>query len=171
VQCLYASEKLGLSYLRLKPITIVVIIVVVGSLSLGTALGLFIKTSQDSDQVYSFSAYAIQTPTAIQCGTIPRNFTKWLVLDVIGNRTGMNFQSVTVFDTGQESSGYLPLNQTALAEYKVTNSTLETIIVPLPSYFDTGDVISATVTYSINSFTPQTQAITGIPIIQQAINC
>jgi len=155
----------------LKPITLLTLVVIVGSLSLGTALGLFIKTSQDSDQVYSFSASAIQTPGAIQCGTIPRNFTKWLEIDVIGNRTEMNFQSVTVFDTGQQSSSYLPLNQTALAEYKATNSTFETIIVPLPSFFDTGDVLSASVTYSINSFTPQTQALTGIPLVEQRINC
>jgi hypothetical protein len=155
----------------LKLFSILVIVVLVGSLGLGTALGLFIKTSQDSDQVYSFRAEAIQTPTAIQCGTIPRNFSKWLEIDVIGNRTGMAFQSVTVFDIGQQSSGYLPLNQTALAEYLSTNTTLEAIIVPLPSYFDTGDTISATVTYTINSFTPQSDSLTGIPIIDEKISC
>jgi hypothetical protein len=155
----------------LKLFSLLVIFVIVASLGLGTALGLFIKTSQDSDQVYSFRASAIQTPTAVQCGTIPRNFTKWLEVDIVGNRTGMNFQSVTVFDTGQQSSGYLPLNQTALAEYKPTNTSLEAIIVPLPSYFDTGDTISATVSYTIDSFTPQSQSLTGIPIIQQRLQC
>jgi hypothetical protein len=155
----------------LKLFSILVISVIVASLGLGTALGLFIKTSQDSDQVYSFRAEAIQTPAAIQCGTIPRNFTKWLEIDVIGNRTGMGFQSVTVFDTGQQSSGYLPLNQTALAEYKPVNTTLEAIIVPLPSYFDTGDTISATVSYTISTFAPQSMSLTGIPIIVQRINC
>ncbi len=155
----------------MKLFSILVIFVIVASVGLGTALGLFIKTGQDLDQVYSFSASAVQTPTAIQCGTIPRNFTKWLVIGVIGNRTGMDFQSVTVFDTGQQSSGYLPLNQTALAEYKVTNSTFETIIVPLPSYFDTGDTISATISYTLSSLTPQSNSMTGIPIREQKISC
>ncbi|MDA4111477.1 MAG: hypothetical protein OK439_02990 [Thaumarchaeota archaeon] len=155
----------------MKLITILVIVVIVGSLGLGTALGLFIKTAQDSDQVYTFSASAIQTPTPIQCGTIPRNFTKWFEINVIGNRTEMSFQSVTVFDTGQQSSSFLPLNQTALAEYKATNSTFESIIVPLPSFFDTGDVLSASMSYSLNSFAPETQTLTGIPIIEQQLVC
>ncbi|MDA4129412.1 MAG: hypothetical protein OK457_01455 [Thaumarchaeota archaeon] len=116
----------------MKLFSILVIIVVVASLGLGTALGLFIKTSQDSDQVYSFSASAIETPTPIQCGTIPQNFTKWLIVNKDGNRTGMGFQSVTAFDTGLQSSAYLPLNQTALAQYKVTNSAFETTTVPPP---------------------------------------
>ena len=83
----------------------------------------------------------------------------------------MSFQSVTIFDTGQESRADLPLNQTALAEYLATNSTFETIVVPLPSFFDTGDVLSASVTYSIGTFPPQQQAMTGIPIIQDALTC
>jgi hypothetical protein len=150
---------------------ILAIVVVMGSLALGTALGLLVRTSQDSDQVYSFTANAVETPKPIQCGTIPNNFSEWLEINVIGNRTAMSFQSVTIFDTGQESRADLPLNQTALAEYLATNSTVETIVVPLPSFFDTGDVLSASLTYSIGTFPPQEQALTGIPIIQDAPTC
>jgi hypothetical protein len=150
---------------------ILTIVAVMGSIALGTALGLLVRTSQDSDQIYSFTANAIETPKPVQCGTIPDNFSEWLEINVIGNRTAMSFQSVTVFDTGQESRADLPLNQTALAEYLSTNSTFETIVVPLPSFFDTGDVLSASVTYSIGAFPPQEQALTGIPIIRDDIKC
>ncbi len=150
---------------------ILAIAVVVGSLAPGTALGLLVRTSQDSDQVYSFTASAVETPKSIQCGTILNNFSEWLEINVIGDRTSMSFRSVIVFDTGQEKRADLPLNQTALAEYLATNSTFETITVPLPSFFDTGDVLSASVTYSIGAFPPQEQALTGIPIIQDALTC
>jgi len=150
---------------------ILAIVVIVGSIALGTSLGLLVRTSQDSDQAYSFVGIAVETPKPIQCGTIPDNFSEWLEINVIGNRTSMSFQSVTVFDTGQESRADLPLNQTALTEYRATNSTFETIIVPLPSFFDTGDVLSASVTYSIATFPQQVQELTGIPIIQQALIC
>ena len=155
----------------MKAINIVALVVVIGSITSGSLLGFFIQDVQPKGQRYSFSAFATETSTGVKCGTIPKNYTDWLGIEVIGNRTAMSFSVVTVFDVGQNIRVDLPLNQTANVYYKPVNETYELIIVPLASYFGPGDLVSIVIAYSISTFPGQTATLTGIPIIQQNLSC
>ena|SRR5579864_7991691 len=155
----------------MKAINIVAIVVVIGSIASGSLLGFFTQDVQPKGQHYSFSAFASETGASVKCGTIPKNYTDWLGIEVIGNRTAMSFSLVTVFDVGQNIRVDLPLNQTANVFYKPANDSFERIIVPLANYFDPGDLLSIVIAYSISTFPGQTYTLTGIPIIQQNLNC
>jgi hypothetical protein len=155
----------------LKPINLLAIVVVVASISIGTALGLFVQTDQPKGQVYSFAADAVQTADPTECGTIPKNYSEWLSIYVIGNRTAMSFASVSVYDPGDRITIDLPLNGSANVAYRPMNSSFEAIIVPLPQYFNPSDVLSLGISYSISTYPSQSQTLTDIPITRGNLTC
>ena len=145
--------------------------IVVFSVALGAGLGLLVHGDQPHGQFFRFETFAVQTINPTKCSTIPQTYDNWLGINVIGNRTAMAFQSITVFSTGQNIRIDVPLSNTAFAEYLVTNSTFETIIVPLPNYFSPGNVLTLSLTYSIANFPPTSQTLAETPILQGTISC
>lgn len=138
---------------------------------LGTSFGLLITSDQPPHETPYFSAYAVRTSNQVACGTIPQTYSNWLGINVYGNRTGVSFQLVTAYATGLNIRVDVPLNGTAFAEYKATNSTFETIIVPLPGYFAQGTVLTLELTYSLEGHSPTTATLFGVPIVQGTISC
>jgi hypothetical protein len=155
----------------MKRINIFAITILVLAVILGAYFGLLVQTVQPKDQVFSFKPYAVRSSSPISCSTIPQAYTDWLGINVVGNRTDMSFQLVTVYATGLNIRVDLPLNSTAFVEYKVTNSTLETIIAPLPNYFSQGTVLTIELTYSIANYAPVTDTLTQTPITQGNFSC
>jgi hypothetical protein len=155
----------------LKLINAVAISVVILSIAVGTTLGLLVQTDQPLDQHFSFSASAVRTTTPIQCGSIPQNYSNWLEFAVSGNRTGINFQSASVYTAGLNIRVDLPLNRSAYSSYYPINSTYETIIAPLPDYFQGGDLLSLSISYYISGFAPTSQTLTETPIVEGSLNC
>lgn len=145
--------------------------IVIFSIALGGGLGLLVQGDQPHDQFFRFEAFALHTSSPTKCSTIPQTYDNWLGINVIGNRTGMAFQSITVFSTGQNIRIDVPLSNTAFAEYLATNSTFESIIVPLPNYFTPGNVLTLSLTYSITNFPPTSQTLAETPILQGIVNC
>lgn len=138
---------------------------------LGTSFGLLITSDQPPDQTPTFSAFAVRTPSPVSCAAIPQTYSNWLGINVIGNRTGLSFQLVTAYATGLNIRVDVPLNGTAFAEYRATNSTFETIMVPLPGYFGQGTVLTLELTYSVEAHPPTTTTLFDVPIVQGTINC
>lgn len=138
---------------------------------LGAIFGLLITSNHPPDQSYSFSAYSVRTLNPVACSSIPQTYSDWLGINIVGNRTGMSFQLVSVYATGLNIRVDLPLNGTAFSEYKVMNSTFETIIAPLPNYFAPGMVLTLELTYTIENYSPTTFTLYDIPITQGTINC
>ena len=155
----------------MKAINVLALGVIIFSLALGTALGLLVQGDQPRNQYFEFKTSAIYTSPAVQCGTIPKNYSNWLVIGVVGNRTGINFQTATVFTPGLNIRLDIPLNRTAYAAYRVVNSTYEEIIIPLPSYFDQGDVLSLSISYYISGFAPTSQTLAEAPILAGRLSC
>jgi hypothetical protein len=156
----------------MKRISVLAIAILVLAIILGASFGLLIQSDTPPDQGYfAFDAFAVRTSEPISCSSIPQTYTDWLGINVIGNRTGMSFSSVTIYATGLNIRVGLPLNQTAFVEYKVTNSTLETIIAPLPNYFNSGTVLTLALVYSIANYPPNTVTLTETPVTQGTLNC
>ena len=155
----------------MKPIYVLAIVILLIALALGTASGLLIQSSQSPRQIFSFEPFAVRTSSPIECSLIPQNYTDWLGINVVGNRTAMSFSQVSVYATGENIRIDIPLNNTAFAEYKVTNSTFETIITPLPNYFDPGTVLTLAITYSIGLFAPTTVTLSETPIVPGSMKC
>ncbi len=152
-------------------IKLLAIAMFVFSIALGAAFGLVIPNDQPPNQIYSFASEAVHTSSAVECNPLPKNYSNWLEISVIGNRTGMNFQSVTVYSAGYNIRIDLPLNRTSFAMYKVTNSTFETIFVGLPDYFNPGDVVQLSITYFISGYAPQSYILRESPLLNGQINC
>ncbi len=148
----------------------IAIVVVIISIVLGTVAGLLVQENQPRDQVFTFKANGVHTSSTVGCPNIPQNFSNWLQILVIGNRTGINFLSTEVFSQSQIQLN-LPLNQTAFAYYNPINSTLEKIDVPLAGYFDAGETIEVTVNYFITGYTPATFTIGKTAIISSDFSC
>jgi hypothetical protein len=138
---------------------------------LGVVFGLLIHTSQPQNQIFYFEPFAVRTSGPIQCGSIPQNYSVWLGINVVGNRTGMSFSLISIYATGLNIRVDVPLNRTAFVEYKVINSTLETIITPLPNYFDPGTVLTLALTYSITNYAPNTVTLAETPITGGIMSC
>jgi hypothetical protein len=156
----------------MKRINALAMAILVLAVILGAALGLLTQDGSSSDQQFSFHAFAIHTNSPVTCGSIPdNNFTNWLGIDVIGNRTGITFSRVDVYAAGLNIGFNLPLSNTAYAEYRVTNSTLETIIVPLPNYFDPGDVLTLSLSYALLLQPTTTLTLNETAVIQGNISC
>lgn len=155
----------------MKLISAVAIAILVFAVILGSVSGLLIQSNQPPHQIFSFEPFAVRTSQPSQCGSIPQNYSDWVGINVVGNRTGMSFSLVSVYATGINIRVDIPLNRTAFAEYKVTNSTLETIIAPLPSYFDPGTVLTLALTYSIDGYAPSTVTLVETPVIPGTISC
>lgn len=155
----------------MKKTSIFVIAFLLLAVILGSSFGLLISSNQSQDLTPAFVAYATRTPSPVACSTIPDTYSNWLGINVVGNRTGMSFQLITIYATGMNIRVDIPLNGTAFAEYKVTNSTFETIIVPLPGYFSQGNVLTLELTYAIAGYSPTTSSIFDVPVVQGMIDC
>lgn len=155
----------------MKKFSVVALVVIIISIALGTALGLLVQNDQPRNQHFSFTDSALHTPNPIQCDSIPKNYTNWLVISVLGNRTGINFQTVTVYAIGLDIRLDIPLNRTAFSTYNAVNSTYETIIAPLPSYFDSSEVLSVSISYYIAGFTPTSETLPETPILDGNLSC
>ena len=155
----------------MKRINMLAAVILVVAIALGITLGLLIQSDAPRSQIFSFNSFAIRTTEPIQCGSIPQSYTDWLGINVVGNRTGMSFSTVTVYATGLNIRVDIPLNGTAFAELKAYNSTLETIIAPLPNYFDPGTVLTVALTYSISNYAPNTVTLAETPIIEGTLQC
>ena len=155
----------------MKLIRVLVIAILVFAVILGTVSGLLIQSNQPPHQIFSFEPFAVRVSQPAQCDSIPQNYTNWLSINVIGNRTGMSFSLISIYATGINIRVDVPLNRTAFVEYKVTNSTLETLIVPLPAYFGSGTVLSLALTYEIDGYSPDTVTLVETPITPGTISC
>lgn len=149
----------------------IAIAVMVFSIAVGTTFGLLITSTSTNNQKYRFETHIYHTPTYEQCYPNPSSWNIWLEIDVIGNRTGMNFQSVTLYNSGNNIRIDLPLNSTSFATYKEINSTLETIYLGLPNYFGPGSVLQISITFYISGFTPTSVTLPGTPIIDGNVTC
>jgi hypothetical protein len=155
----------------LKLISAVALSVVIFSIAIGTTLGLLVQTNQPLDQHFHFTTTAVHTATPVQCGSIPRNYSNWLEIDTVGNRTGINFQSVTMYTPGLNIRLDIPLNRSAYSAYYPINSTYETIIAPLPDYFQGGELLSISLDYYISGFAPTSQTLSETPIVDGSLDC
>ncbi len=149
----------------------ITIIVIVSSILVGSVLGLLVRSDQPPNQIFSFGASVIHTSSPVGCPGIPLNSSNWLEIQVLGNRTGMNFVLTTIF-SGSQIRLDLPLNQSAYAYYNPANSTFEEIDVPLPNYFSSGETLDIGVNYYINGYPTTTYNIpTPIPIKSSTFTC
>jgi hypothetical protein len=155
----------------LKLISAVALSVVIFSIAIGTTLGLLVQTNQPLDQHFHFTTTAVHTTTPVQCGSIPRNYSNWLEIDTVGNRTGINFQSVTVYTPGLNIRLDIPLNRSAYSAYYPINSTYESIIAPLPDYFQGGELLSISLDYYVSGFAPTSQTLSETPIVDGSMDC
>ncbi|MDG6995396.1 MAG: hypothetical protein JRN52_05695 [Nitrososphaerota archaeon] len=155
----------------MKAINAVALGVIIFSLALGTALGLLVQGDQPRNQTFSFTASAVYTSSPIHCGVIPKNYSNWLVIGVVGNRTGINFQTATIFTPGLNIRLDIPLNRTAYVDYRVVNSSYESIIVPLPNYFDQGNGLSLSISYYISGYAPTSQTLLETPLLAGSLSC
>ncbi|MGI0084828.1 MAG: hypothetical protein ACREBQ_07085 [Nitrososphaerales archaeon] len=144
--------------------------VVVISIMLGTAAGLLVQETHPADQVFTFRAKGFSLPSSTGCPNIPHNFTTWLQILVLGNRTNMNFVSTEVFSQGQAQLN-LALNQTEYVYYNPINGTVERIDVPLAAYFNAGDSVDVSVNYFISGYTPATFTIGTTLIASSGFSC
>lgn len=149
----------------------IAIAVVIISIVLGTAAGLLVQENQPRDQVFTFKANGVHTSSPVGCPNIPQNFTNWLQILVIGNRTGINFLSTEVFSQSPPIQLNLPLNETAFAYSNPVNSTLEKIDVPIAGYFDAGENIEVSVNYFITGYTPASFTIGKTAIVTSDFSC
>ena len=155
----------------MKRINILAIAIIVLAIVLGATFGLLVQGEQPTDQKFFFEPFAVRTTNPVSCYSIPQTYTDWLGINVVGNRTGMSFQLVTVYATGLNIRIDLPLNGSAFVGYRNTNSTLETIIAPLPNYFSQGTVLTLELTYSIANYPPTTVTLAQTPITQCNFSC
>lgn len=155
----------------MKVINAVALGVIISSLALGAALGLLVQGDQRRNQTFELTASAIYTASPVQCGSIPKSYSNWLVVGVAGNRTSVNFQTVTIFTPGLNIRLDIPLNRTAFAVYRVVNSSFESIIVPLPNYFQQTDVLSISISYYITGYAPNSQTLPETPILAGSLSC
>jgi hypothetical protein len=155
----------------LKLINAVALSVVILSIAIGTTLGLLVQTNQPLDQHFYFTTTAVHTAAPVLCSTIPRNYSNWLEIGVVGNRTGLNFQSVTVYTPGLNIRVDIPLNRTAYSAYYPVNSTYESIVAPLPDYFQGGELLSISISYFVSGFAPTSQTLSETPIVDGPLNC
>ncbi|HZW55623.1 MAG TPA: hypothetical protein VFF30_04980 [Nitrososphaerales archaeon] len=149
----------------------IAIAVLVFSIAIGATFGLLITTTSTANQKYSFETYIYRTSTPIQCYPNPSGWSIWLEIQVIGNRTGMNFQSVTLYNAGNNIRIDLPLNSTSYATYKQVNSTFESIYLGLPDYFSSGAVLQISLTFYISGFAPNSVNLPATPIVDGNVTC
>ncbi len=148
----------------------IAIVVIVSSILIGSMLGLLVRSDQPPNQVFSFGAEITHTPSPIGCPGIPQNYSNWLEILVMGNRTGMNFVLTTVFSSSQIRID-LPLNKSSFAFYNAVNSTFEKIDVPLPNYFNSGESPEISVNYYITGYAITTYVIGPTPIKLSTFVC
>ncbi len=83
----------------------------------------------------------------------------------------MNFQSVTLYNAGNNIRIDLPLNSTSYATYKQVNSTFESIYLGLPDYFSSGAVLQISLTFYISGFAPNSVNLPATPIVDGNVTC
>lgn len=155
----------------MKRINAVALALLILAIVFGAALGVLAQDGPSSQQKFSFKTFSVHTQSLVSCGTIPGSYTNWLGINVIGNRTGMTFSRVTIYATGLNIGVNLPLSDTAYAEYRIVNSTFETIIAPLPNYFNPGDVLTLSLSYALPSQPTTTVTLNETAILQGTIEC
>lgn len=141
------------------------------SIAVGAAFGLIIPNDQPPNQTFSFVPQAVHSVQTVGCTPSPKNYSNWLEIHVLGNRTGINFQTVTVYSSGYNIRIDLPLNRTSFAVYRVYSINNETIYVGLPSYFNGGDVIQLSVTYFISGYALRSVTLTEVPLLLGEPDC
>ncbi len=117
----------------------ITLVVFVGAVASGAIFGLLSPGTQSADQTYSFVPSVIQVAAPVACLPIPRNYSNWLEIQVVGNRTGIFFQQVEIYNPADSVRVDVPLNETSYVAYRETNSSLASIFVPLPDYYAPGD--------------------------------
>ncbi len=147
------------------------IIVIVLSAVVGSVFGLLARDVPPPTQIYGFSAAAVYSSKAIGCPGISGNYSDWFEIKVIGNRTNFNYQSITIYSSGTNLQFTTPLNDSFYSYVQTTNSTLQTIIVPLPLTVSQTQYLDATFTYFISGYAPQTQSFTEVPLRQGSVSC
>ncbi len=145
--------------------------VVAFSVIIGSVFGVLVQPEKPLSQIFSFTDQAVQTATPSSCGQIPQNYTDWLEINVLGNRTGINFQRVDVFGEGTDITLTIPLNLTAYAFFHPMNGSLEILYVPLPNYWSLGINLEVAVSYYITGYTPATQNLNPVPLLIGKVSC
>ena len=125
----------------------------------GALIGVFQPTDAPPKQKYSFSDEAVWSKTPVSCPPSPGNWSIWLEINVLGNRTGLNLQRVTVFGQVKEVQLPLALNETVYVAYRPINSSFENVFVPLPTYWNVGDALQVSVSFFFTGFAPITDSL------------
>jgi hypothetical protein len=145
----------------LNVVSKVAIIVIVGSIVIGSAFGIFVTSNTTKNHSIAIDAMVISTPSPTTCGKIPANFTNWVQLYVFANQTDLQLISLTVVTPTPSISLQLPLNstQSAYVYYHRYNVTQEDITVPLPNYWKPGDDLDLSVNYYYIGPNPTAQTV------------
>jgi hypothetical protein len=133
--------------------------VIILSVVTGALVGFFQPSDSPQKQHYYFADEGMWSTASSSCSPIPYNWTLWLEIDVIGNRTGLNLQHVVIFGRTIQVQLPLALNDTIYVAYRAINSTFERVFVPLPNYWNEGDSLQVSLTYYFTGFTTTTDSL------------
>ncbi len=145
------------------------IIVLVASVIVGSAFGLLVNSVSPPGQVFAIKVVTVHTYPALSCQTIPGEYANWMVIEVLQNRTGINFVSVTALYQNFRTDS--PLNGTAYAYYHSVNSTYETITVPMAGYFAVGENIVIAISYYIVGYSPTIYNAGSVQLLPGNMTC
>lgn len=134
----------------------VAIVVIVGSIVIGSAFGIFVTSNTTKNHQLAIDATVISTQMSTTCGSIPANFTNWVQLHVSANQTNLQLVSLIVITPAPSITLTMPLNSTSSAYvyYHRFNATSEDISVPMPNYWKPGQGVDLSVTYYYNGLNP-----------------
>lgn len=152
----------------------VALIVVVASIVVGSAFGLFASSGTHTSRAISIRASAITLNSPMSCPAVPANFSTWIQLGVYANRTNLMLVSLTVIGASPSITLNMDLNKTAYAYYHAYNDTYETISIPMPQYWSPGTDVDVSVTYyytDLNPTAPTAYAIGYIPVENGNLTC
>jgi hypothetical protein len=149
----------------------VALAVIVISVIAGALVGFFQPSDSPRKQHYAFSDSGIWASAPSACAPVPYNWTIWLEIDVLGNRTGLNLQHVSVFGRNVNVQLPLALNETIYVAYRPVNSSFERVLVPLPDYWNLGDALQLSLTYYFTGFAPTTDSLPQIVLRSGHVSC
>ncbi len=153
----------------------IALLVVIFSIAVGSVFGFLVRSGAGgTGQRVSFAASSFYVPGEYSCSPILGNYSDWLQLYVIGNRTSLNLNTVTIYDSDARITLTMPLNSTASAyvSYDPINDTFEALSLPLPSYWGPNVGLDISLSYYFSGNTPQTYSIGTTPIFQKSsITC
>jgi hypothetical protein len=139
----------------------VAIVVIVGSIVIGSAFGIFVTSNTTKNQQLAIDAIVIAAQVPTTCGNIPANFTNWVQLHVSANQTNLQLVSLTVVTPAPIITLIIPLNSTSFAYvyYHRFNATLEDISVPMPDYWKPGQGVDLSVSYYYSGANPTAETV------------